>query len=375
MHDDSCERPIIPAAVARIVDANENRASEGLRTVEDYFRFACNEAKLAARCKHLRHELASILAQLPLPDRLLARDATSDVGRHISTPQEQVRESVEAVLRASFKRITQALRSLEEWTKTQHVTAAGALEQLRYQVYELESQWAAQCTGPRMRLQHARLYVLVDGADSESEFIDRITQLVEAEVEAIQLRDKRLSDRVLHARATKLRQVTVNSSTLFLVNDRVDIAVATGADGVHLGQDDLPPETVRRLLPSGMLLGISTHSIEQARRAVEARADYLGAGPTFPSRTKSFERFPGPAFLRQIAAEIKVPTFAIGGISLDNLSTVQQAGISRVAVSSSIWQAASVREAVIAFRRALFRSTDVPGSSPSPPDHLTPEAF
>jgi thiamine-phosphate pyrophosphorylase len=359
----------VPTAVARILDANENRAGEGLRTIEDYFRFACNQSELAARCKQLRHELTTVLALVPLHHRLLARDASRDVGRHVSTERERVRDSAEDVLRANFKRISQALRSLEEWTKTQHSPAASALEQLRYRVYELESEWAAKFASPQARLNQARLYVLVDGADTPAEFAVRIEQLVAAKVGIIQLRDKRLPDRELYHRASLLRERTSHTGTLCVINDRVDVAVAVGADGVHLGQEDLPPQSVRRILAPGMLLGISTHSLGQAHAAVAQGASYIGSGPTFPSRTKKFAQFPGLAFLEQVADTITIPVFAIGGISLENLAMVQETGVSRVAVSSAIWLSNSPRKAAESFLNGLASRSDRPATHYAP-SHL-----
>jgi thiamine-phosphate pyrophosphorylase len=152
----------------------------------------------------------------------------------------------------------------------------------------------------------------------------------------IQLRDKQLDDRELVARARLLRQATCDWPTLAIVNDRPDVAAAAQADGVHLGQDDLPVKDARSIVGPRMLIGVSTHHIEQARAAVLDGANYLGAGPTFPSRTKSFDAFAGLAYLRELAAENGLPVFAIGGIDADNLPQVIEAGVTRVAVGAAV---------------------------------------
>jgi thiamine-phosphate pyrophosphorylase len=152
----------------------------------------------------------------------------------------------------------------------------------------------------------------------------------------LQLRDKSLPDRVLLARARLVRECTRGTGTLFIVNDRADLAHAAEADGVHLGQEELPVGDARRILGPDALIGVSTHSIEQARQAVLDGASYLGCGPTFPSETKRFEQFPGLALLRQVSAEITLPAFAIGGIQAGNLAAVRAAGMGRVAVSHGI---------------------------------------
>jgi thiamine-phosphate pyrophosphorylase len=153
--------------------------------------------------------------------------------------------------------------------------------------------------------------------------------------------------------ATRLREWTLAAGVLFIVNDRPDLAAIVGADGVHLGQDDLPIAKVRRIVGSNALIGVSTHSIEQARQAVLEGADYLGVGPVFASNTKAFTEFPGLDYVRKAAVEIRTPWFAIGGISLDNIGEVTTAGATRVAVSSAIGAAADPASAARELRARL----------------------
>jgi thiamine-phosphate pyrophosphorylase len=120
------------------------------------------------------------------------------------------------------------------------------------------------------------------------------------------------------------------------MNDRPDLAVLAQADGVHLGQEELSVKDARRIVGPEMLIGVSTHSIKQARQAVLDGANYIGVGPTFPSTTKNFETFPGLDLLRAVATEIRLPAFAIGGITLENLPQVLATGIQRVAMSGAI---------------------------------------
>jgi len=140
------------------------------------------------------------------------------------------------------------------------------------------------------------------------------------------------------------------------VNDRPDRAALAGADGVHVGQDELSVKDVRAIVGPGRLVGVSTHSIEQARQAVLDGADYIGVGPTFPSGTKQFDTFPGPALLRQVAEEIRLPAFAIGGIDLGNLSEVLESGIRRVAVGRAITAAENPCEVAREMRRIVGAS-------------------
>jgi thiamine-phosphate pyrophosphorylase len=332
-----------PHAVLRIVDANGNRATEGLRVVEDYLRFSLDDAHLAGQCKRLRHALADTLAPWLGDNLVLARDARSDVGRALKTPQELTRADPPAVVRANLKRIEQALRSLEEWTKLIYSPAAQNCEHLRYQVYELETA-IVRTEFACDTLQDVHLCVLIDGGADDRDFQQRVIPLIEAGVPLIQLRDKRLDDQLLIQRALHLMELVQGSSARVVINDRPDVALAVHAHGVHLGQEDMPVPMARRLLGPHRLIGVSTHSIEQARRAVLEGASYLGVGPTFPSTTKTFEHFPGLDLIRAVAGEIRLPAFAIGGIGLQHLPEVVAAGLQRVAVSSAIWNAPANHE-------------------------------
>lgn len=367
-------------AALRILDAALNRAGEGLRVVEDYVRFVLDDAHLTEMAKQLRHDLATAGARLPLADRHTSRDTQADVGTAISTPSEGRRADAWEVCVASFERAKQSLRSLEEFGKVAKPQAAAQFEALRYRLYTLEAA-VGRTVDAVARLTDVRLYVLVDGGESEAEFARLVEELSTAGVNAIQLRDKRLSDGELISRGRLLVRLTRkpptspeqvgqdeadprrrtwsglpptgSSQCLAIINDRPDIAAAVGADGVQLGQDDMSVKDARATAGPRMLIGVSTHSIEQAREAVLAGANYIGVGPTFPSTTKSFDVFPGVELLRQVAAEIRLPAFAIGGISPGNAAEVLAAGFTRLAVSSAIVGAASPAEAVRQFKAVL----------------------
>ncbi|MCA9267078.1 MAG: thiamine phosphate synthase, partial [Planctomycetales bacterium] len=329
------DSPSSSAALLRIVDAAANRAGEGLRVVEDVVRFALDDAHLTNVCKQIRHELASALAPLPLADRLRARETTCDVGIAVDSPDEYARRDLAQVLAANFVRVEQALRSLEEVLKVALPGAVRAVEQLRYRTYTLQR--VAEITrAASTKLVEAAVYVLLDGRDSQGQFREMAQAIVAAGAAVVQLRDKRLSDAELLARGRVLRDVTRGTPTLFIMNDRPDLAVLADADGVHVGQDELSVHDVRKIIGPERLVGVSTHNIEQARAAVLAGADYLGVGPTFASTTKTFETLAGLEFVRAVAAEIRLPAFAIGGITPDNVGQVVAAGLRRVAVGAAV---------------------------------------
>jgi thiamine-phosphate diphosphorylase len=219
-----------------------------------------------------------------------------------------------------------------------------SFKQLRYRTYTLER--AVEIThGSIKRMPKVRLYVLIDGRGSPAEFERLVVSLIQAGVHAIQLRDKQLADRELLARARLLRALTWETAALCIINDRPDLAALAGADGVHIGQEEISVKDARQIVGATALVGVSTHSIEQARQAVLDGANYIGVGPTFPSGTKTFEQFPGLDLLRAVAAEIRLPAFAIGGIAKENIGDVLATGFTRVAVSGAVAAAADPAEA------------------------------
>jgi thiamine-phosphate pyrophosphorylase len=338
----------------RIIDAAANRAGEGLRVIEDYLRFHLDDRHLTRLAKSIRHDLTAALSAFSSDVRHAARETRADVGTSVTLPSETERSDLAAVLVASFKRVEQSLRSLEEYSKTVAPETAAALEQLRYRVYTLER--ITDITQASLeRLADAQLYVLIDAGRSESQLRQFARTLAVAGAGIIQLREKHLPDRELLARARIVREATVDTATLFIMNDRPDLALLSGADGVHVGQEEISVKDARRILGTRALVGVSTHSLSQAHAAVLDGADYIGVGPTFPSGTKQFREFTGVELLRDVAAEIRLPAFAIGGITAKNLPDVLAAGFTRVAVSGSITAAedpaAAARELASQLRR------------------------
>lgn len=340
----------------RILDASANRAREAIRVLEDHARFALADAFLCSQWKQLRHDLAQAVALLPPALLLDARDTLADVGTSISTSQEWERPSLQAVVTANARRLQEALRSLEEYGKTVSVDFAQQIEKMRYHSYTLERA-VVQGSKGRDRLADAQLCVLVTDSLCRASLIGTVKEAALGGAQIIQLREKDVDDRTLLQRARDVREVTRSTGMLFIVNDRPDIARLVDADGVHLGQDDLPVQEARRLLGPDALIGVSTHNIDQVRRAVLEGASYIGIGPTFPSQTKDFTALAGLEFIRQAVAETSLPAFAIGGVRLDNVAQVRAAGATRIAVSAAVCAADDPR----AVARRLRAAIDVRG--------------
>jgi thiamine-phosphate pyrophosphorylase len=324
--------------------------------VEEFVRFVWEDAHLVGLCKQLRHDLVTALGCVPQGDLHTARDVLRDVGTGVTTATEYRRADLQCVVAANWSRVQQALRSLEEYAKVIAPQAAPQLEALRYRAYTVERA-VTILSASVDQLASARLYVLVDGRSSLSEFRQLVEQLIQGGVDVLQLRDKTLPDRELLERARTLRAMTRGHNVLFIMNDRADLAALAHADGVHVGQQEIAVKDARVVVGLQALVGVSTHDLEQARQAVVDGANYLGCGPTFPSATKEFAEFPGLEFLRQVSREIRLPAFAIGGIGPDNIAQVCAAGFSRVAVNHSVVSAVDPAQTARRLKAALSPET------------------
>jgi thiamine-phosphate pyrophosphorylase len=270
----------------------------------------------------------------------------------VSTETEFKRISLTQVVRANCKRLQEALRSLEEYGKLGGAEMATRVEKLRYDSYTLE-RVILMGARSRQRLAEVRLYVLLTGSLCARPLEWTIKEATAGGAQMFQLREKDLSDRELLERARQVRRWTRQEGALLIMNDRPDICLLAEADGVHIGQEDLPVKEVRRILGADGLIGVSTHSLAQAGQAILDGASYIGVGPVFPSETKEFSDHPGLGLVRQVSAETTLPTFAIGGIGPENVGQVVEAGAGRVAVSGAVSRAEAPREIAAALRRKL----------------------
>ena len=167
-------------------------------------------------------------------------------------------------------------------------------------------------------------------------FLDMTQAVLRAGVGWVQYRDKNASRRKFYEEAIKLKDLAGKHNAVFIVNDYSDIALAVDADGVHLGQDDLPVKEARKILGKGKIIGVSTHNIEQALEAEQAGADYIGFGPVFHTSTKDAGSPRGIDLLGEIKNKVSIPVAAIGGINLGNIHSVLETGADAVAVASAI---------------------------------------
>jgi thiamine-phosphate pyrophosphorylase len=353
------------ADVLRILDANANRAREALRVLEDYARFILNDEILCGGLKSLRHDFAGATAAF-LQDAILHRDTPGDVGTATKTEPELRRDDVGHVVTAAGKRLGEALRTIEEYSKTFDPIAAAKIERIRYRFYDLEQQLARTLRPAGCGLASVRLYVLMTESQCSSQWLQAAERAIEGGADCIQLREKELESGDLLRRAHQLVDLCRRRNVLCIINDRPDIAILAGADGVHVGQADLPASQVRKIIGSNKIVGVSTHNLDQARQAVRDGADYIGVGPVFRSSTKPRDFLPGLDFASQVAAaNLPIPAIAIAGITLQNVDKVIATGVQAVAVTAAIVGAADIGEAAKQFKsrfEAIKREKDVPSS-------------
>jgi thiamine-phosphate pyrophosphorylase len=225
---------------------------------------------------------------------------------------------------------------------------------MRFEIYELEKEMAGRLTklNAAQNLVDYALYVIVQEEFSRGRLLVEVTgAAIAGGATVIQLRDKESSTRRLVEIGRELRRLTQEKEATFIINDRVDVALAVQADGVHLGQEDLPVAATRQILGKEKIIGVSAHTLEQAGQAQQQGADYIGVGPIFETQTKDVGYSPvGIKFLRLVAKEVEIPKVAIGGITAQNAFEIVSAGADGVAVVTAVVAAPDITAAASVLR-------------------------
>ena len=330
----------------RIFDANLNRANEAARVVEDFARFVLDHPGLANAAKSLRHRIQTAAAATGLRTLALlaARDTAHDVGTELTGAHETKRAGASELLRANFQRLEQALRVLEEYAKLLGKSGA-AFEGIRYDAYTIEKDFASPPARPG-KLDDKRLMVIVGTFHTKGGKARDVITLTRAVLAGgcrlVELREKEMPDYAYLSLARALRDETRKRGALLIINDRADIARLSGADGVHLGEDDLPLAEARRILGPSKLLGLTAHTVDELRRAEASGADYIGVGTMFRSHVKPDLAVRGPRKLIPSMLRCEIPCYAIGGIDRKNLDALLKLGATRAAVGSGVTSAKHV---------------------------------
>ena len=331
----------------RIIDANLNRAGEGLHLLEELARLMLNDAELTRQLKTIRHEV--LRGDLAFNQELIqSRDSESDVGVDIEVSGKEGRE-LPIIIVANARRVQEALRILEELAKIPDTTPhldPNKFKHARFDLYTIEQELLSRLLRRDKTGRLTGLYAIIDSqALGGRDHLKVASRLVRGGAKAIQLRYKLDSKDELLSIAQQLKKLCSERGVLFIINDYLDIALAVGADGLHLGQKDLPVSIARRLLPLDAILGVSVTTVEQAKAAESGGADYIAVGSIYPTFSKATAKVVGLERLCKIREAVGLPLVAIGGINKDNAAEVATAGADAVAVISAILQAKDVEEA------------------------------
>ncbi len=339
--------------IYRILDANFNRARESLRAIEDSGRFVLNDPAITAMAKTFRSDIRELLEDLPTKDMVCVRNAGGDVGTVLSSPTENKRCDCEEVATAACKRLTEALRTLEEYSKVIAPQHTSTLERMRYNAYTLEQQVTNRFMVGK-RFSKVRLYSLISARLCQSTGVMPVArQAIAGGSEAIQLREKDTPDDIYLAMAAELRELTDETNRLLLINDRVDIALELNADGVHVGASDEKYSKVVSRVPDDMIVGVSARTVKNAQTAMRAGVTYLGTGAVFPTPTKPDAPVIGIDGLKNVVEAVSIPVTAIGGISTGNVKQVMRAGARYCAVISQINDAKDITAGTAEFVEML----------------------
>ncbi len=336
----------IPGNTLRIIDANLNRIGEGLRLLEDLARLMLNDAVLTQQLKNMRHDMVKV--DWKLQQQLLqARDSESDVGVDMEVPGEEKQRDISVALVANARRVQEALRVMEEMAKAPGLGLyPEKFKQSRFALYTIEKTLLSKVMRQDKIKRLFGLYVIIDtSALRGRSHIEVASQAIRGGAKVIQLRDKMHNKRELLPVAQGLRTLCAEQGVLFIMNDYLDVALAVDADGLHVGQDDLPVKVARRLLPIDKILGGSVRTVAEATAAQSEGADYIAAGAMYATPSKEMAEVVGPERLKEIQQVVTLPLVAIGGINIDNLSEVLAAGADSVAVISAVLGAEDVLEA------------------------------
>jgi len=334
-----------------VLDANFARLSEGLRVLEDIARFILRDYEITKKLKEMRH---SLLKESQPFDLQFLNSRGKDVGASLILADESKRENFVDLVLANAKRVEGALRVLEEYFKFltplesplcqarkkllgfQRKKNWLKFQQSRFLVYEIEKQIISKLLRQDKIKKIFPLYLILDAKYLNKNPIGILKQVIEGGVKVVQYRDKKNNKRKILKNAFKLKEICQNYNALFLINDYLDIALAVEADGVHLGEKDLPIKIARKILPFDKIIGSSVHNLNSAKKAEKEGADYLSLGAVYPSLTKEDVTLVKPSLIKEVKNKISLSVIAIGGINENNLKEVMRLGVDGVAIARAI---------------------------------------
>tara|TARA_A100001388_G_scaffold271101_1_gene249429 strand:- start:139 stop:1191 length:1053 start_codon:yes stop_codon:yes gene_type:complete len=333
--------------IFQIIDANLDRAREGLRVLEDWARFGLGNEKFVVRIKNFRQ----ILGKNHLEIYKISRNHIKDQCKGLSHNEQNNRKNPQKIISSNSARIQEALRVIEEFSRHHNNKLSKIASDIRYEIYTLEIDLLNLNTHKEAKsiISENNLYSITDKRENLLEIIEKILL---GGVKIIQHRFKGGIDKDHFKDAVKIKNLCKKYNSLFIVNDRVDIAIASNADGVHIGQDDIDIKTARKLLGCSKIIGVTANNSTDIANAIKNGCDYIGIGPVFKTFTKNKEPL-GIEKIKALTKDINIPWFAIGGINKANISSLKNSGINKVAVVSGLLNSEDPEEEAIIMLKEL----------------------
>ena len=330
----------------RIIDANLNRIGEGLRVLEELARLSLDDSDLTQKLKNMRHEILRLNPVLQT-ELLNARNADGDVGADMLVHGEFEKRNKNELVMANARRAQESLRVMEEMARSPDLKLdTEKYKKARFSLYSIEKELIGKISRQDKIKKITGLYAIIDTDLLKGRDYKEVTsQVIKGGARVIQLRDKRLDKKKLLEIAREIKQLCLANDVLFIINDHLDIALAVDADGLHIGDDDIPAVVARQLLPMDKILGCSARTVDDALALSKDGADHLGVGAMFATGTKEGAEVVGKERLQEIKSVVNIPLVAIGGIDKNNVKEIVEAGADAVAVISAVLNAEDVEEA------------------------------
>ena len=342
---------IMDKGIYSVIDANINRALEGIRVCEDIMRFNNRLPEYSVQFKDIRHQIREGAEVFPQEKLLYGRDVDGDNQKFVDIGGETIRESVVDLFRSNIHRAIEAVRCLEEFLKVVHNDGPGdneksnPFQKIRFSLYGLEKEIVPLMVKEKALTPINRsLYGILDSTFVKGEYKDVAHEMIQGGARIIQLRMKYELPGAILPVAKKLSEICRAHDAIFIVNDYPDIAYLSNAHGVHIGQDDLPVSEIRKIIPDHMIIGLSTHSVEDVEIAQKSAPDYIAIGPIFDTTSKDGTVLEGNGIeiIKAVKGIADTPLVAIGGINEKNVHDVIKAGADSAAIISSLYKNGSI---------------------------------
>ena len=334
--------------ILQIIDANLDRAREGLRVLEDWARFGVGENEFVVKIKNFRQ----ILGKHHLEVYKQSRNYVEDECKGLIHQEQSKRKTPEQIISSNSGRVQEALRVIEEFSRLYNHELSKIASEIRYEIYTLEIDLLSLSKFKKSKelLKENDLYVITNQKENLLEIIE---DLLIAGVKIIQYRFKEGTDKNHLEEAIQIKNLCKKYNSLFIINDRVDIVLASNADGIHLVQDDLDLKTARKLLGYSKIIGISANNEIDISNAIKEGCDYIGIGPVFETSTKKNKKPIGIDKIKALTKDLNIPWFAIGGIKTNNISYLKSNGCKKVALVSKLMNSEDPRQDAIMILKKL----------------------